>query len=492
MVPVRSGVVRDLRNSLYNSFLNFSFDDQKDSRRGDLLTRINSDVQEIEWNILRFIDTILKSPIIIIGAILLMLTISYKLTAFVFVLMLFTVLIIGSLSRKLKKQSQDLQSGVSKLTTVIDETLDGAMIINIFRVKDKWLNWFDSINNDVRVKFNKVVRRQELSSPLSEFLGVGVVVVLLWYGAKLVMNNELQPEAFFAFVLAFYHVIEPLKSFSTAYYYLRKGAASLERIEDVVGRQSVSIQEKGKTLKFNHEISLNNVTYSYENTKVLNNISFKIKKGQKVAFVGASGSGKSTIVRLLLKMIEPDEGKLQVDGEDILTIKNDSLYKSIGFVTQESFLYNDSIRNNLLLGRKNISDSKIFECLKLACADEFVTQLPKGLDTIIGDRGSTLSGGEQQRVTIARALIEDPEILILDEPTSALDPESEKIVSQAIINILKDRTAIIVAHRLSTIKYVDSIFVLDGGRIIESGSHESLASRNGIYANYVKIQSVDN
>jgi len=491
MVPVRSGIVRDLRNTLYTSFLNFSFDDQKQTQRGDLLTRINSDVQEIEWNILRFIDTILKSPIIIVGAILLMLSISYKLTAFVFVLMLFTVLVIGTLSRKLKRQSKDLQDGVSRLTSIIDETLDGVMMLNVYRVKDVWLKMFGGINNDVRDKFNKVVRRQELSSPLSEFLGVSVVVVLLWYGAKLVMRDELQPEAFFAFVLAFYHVIEPLKSFSTAYYYVKKGAASLERIEDIVDIEKDFDESRTQPFKFDRELSLEKVSYSYDDNKVLNEVSFKIKKGQKIALVGASGSGKSTITRLLLQVIKPDNGQLTIDGVGMWNIDKESLYKSIGFVTQQSFLYNESIRNNILLGRTNIDDAKIQACLRLACADEFVGQLQNGLDTVIGDRGSALSGGEQQRLTIARALLEDPEILILDEPTSALDPESEKVVSQAIINVLEDRTAIIVAHRLSTIKFVDYIFVLDKGMIVESGTHEELSSRNGIYANYVKIQSVD-
>ncbi len=491
MVPVRSGIVRDLRNTLYNSFLNFSFDDQKDSQRGDLLTRINSDVQEIEWNILRFIDTILKSPIIIAGAILLMLSISYKLTAFVFVLMLFTVLVIGTLSRKLKKQSKDLQDGVSRLTSVIDETLDGVMILNVYRVKDVWSKMFGDINNDVRDKFNRVVRRQELSSPLSEFLGVSVVVVLLWYGAKLVMKNELQPEAFFAFVLAFYHVIEPLKSFSTAYYYVKKGAASLERIEDIIITDNAMHQDRHSSFTFENELSINNVSYSYDDTNVLNDISFKIKKGQKIAIVGASGSGKSTITRLLLQIIKPDVGTLSIDGTDMWNIDKKALYKSIGFVTQQSFLYNDSVRNNILLGRTNIDDAKIMASLKLACADDFVNELPSGLDSVIGDRGSALSGGEQQRLTIARALLEDPEILILDEPTSALDPQSEKVVSQAIINVLEERTAIIVAHRLSTIKFVDYIFVLDKGKVVESGSHEELSLRKGIYANYVKIQSVD-
>lgn len=491
MVPVRSGIVRDLRASLYNRFINLSYLEQRESSRGDLLTRINSDVQEIEWNILRFIDTIFKSPIIIVGAVLLMLSMSVKLTGFVFALMLFTVVVIGTLSRKLKRQSEQLQSSVSKLTSIIDETLDGSILLRVYRVKDAWLKMFSQTNNDVRSQFNRVVRRQELSSPLSEFLGVGVVVVLLWFGAKLVMNNELQPEAFFAFVLAFYHVIEPLKSFSTAYYYVKKGSASLDRIEEIVNVDALPSGKNIKGFSFDNAIAIKDVSYSYGEKNVLENLSLVVPKGRKIALVGASGSGKSTLVRLLLKEIIPSNGKITVDSTNLVDLNNNEWYKRIGFVTQSAFLYNDTIRNNILLGRVGISDDKILSSLKLACALDFVKELPSGLDTRISDRGASLSGGERQRLTIARALIEDPEILILDEPTSALDPSSEKEVSQAIINVLKDRTAIIVAHRLSTIKSVDTIFVMEKGTIVESGNHEELYLRNGIYTNYVKIQSVD-
>lgn len=492
MVPVRSGVVRDLRNKLYKNYINFTYQKKKDSKRGDLLTRINTDVQEIEWNILRFIDTIIKSPIIIAGAILLMLSISYKLTAFVFVLMLFTLVIIGTLSKQLKRQSNDLQMGISNLTSLIDETLDGAMLLNIYRVKNIWVNKFRRANDQVKSKFNQVTRRQELSSPLSEFLGVGVVVVLLWYGAKLVMADELEPEAFFAFVLAFYHVIEPLKSFSTAYYFIKKGAASLDRIEAIKTELPNEVGSGNQKFDFKSEISFENVTCKYEEKDVIKNLNLKIAKGKKVALVGASGSGKSTLIRSLLKIIQPVDGSIYIDGVNINDIETNNIYSQIGYVTQDAFLYNDTIRNNILLGRSGVSDAKIMACLELAFADQFISNLPLGLDTVIGDRGASLSGGEQQRITIARALIDDPEILILDEPTSALDPESERKVSQAIINILKDRTAIIVAHRLSTIKFVDEIYVLDKGHVVESGSHEQLSTNQGIYANYVNIQSINN
>jgi len=491
MVPVRSSVVRDLRAKLYSSYIFMSFDKSKSQSRGDLLTRISSDVQEIEWNMLRFIDTIIKSPIIIIGAVLLMLSISVKLSLFVVLLMVFTVLVIGTLSKKLKKQSSELQSRLSNITHSIDESLDGSLLINIYRVTSHWKSKFSLVNESYKNKFNAVTRRQELSSPLSEFLGVGIVVLLLWFGAQLVMKDELRAETFFAFVLAFYHVIEPLKSFSTAYYYLKRGSASIERIE-----ASIALSEDDSTIatdkdfSFEGEIHFDDVSYSYESDKVIDNLQLKIYKGQKVALVGSSGAGKSTIVRLLLKMIKAASGDLKIDGVSIDKINKKDLYRNIGYVSQQAFLFNDTIRNNITMGRSYIDDAKIYECLELACAGDFVKSLKKGLDTMVGERGENLSGGEQQRLTIARALVEDPAILILDEPTSALDPESEKHVSKAIINVLKDRTAIIIAHRLSTIKFVNNIFVIDNGKVVESGDHQTLSSNEGIYSQYVNIQSI--
>lgn len=491
MVPVRSGVAFDLRSQLYSSYINMSFDVQKDTNRGDLITRLNNDVNEIEWNVLRFIDTIFKSPIIIFGAIALMLSISVKMTLFVFLLMLFTGLVIGTLSRRLKKQSEELQNQMSQITNHLDYTLDGGFILKVYRSVTEWKNKFLSINNNVRTLFNSVVRRQELSSPLSEFLGVGVVVVLLWYGARSVMKGEIEPATFFAFVLAFYHVIEPLKSFSTAYYYIKKGAASMERIDNVLQRKNDLSFKANREFVFNEKIEFINVSAQYEDQAILNDISFEIKKGQKIALVGASGSGKSTIVRLLLNVIPVKGGEIRFDGVLVNEFDEKDIYSHIGFVTQSSFIYNDTIRNNILLGRKGISDEKIIQCLHLACAWEFVSKIDGQLDAWLSERGKNLSGGEKQRLTIARALVEDPQILIFDEPTSALDPQSEKMVSQAITNVLKDRTAIIIAHRLSTIKNVDNIFVIENGILVEKGNHTELSQGSGLYSKYVKIQSVD-
>ena len=492
MAPVRSNVVRDLRSELYQNIMALSFDAGQKQRRGDLITRISSDVQEIEWNMLRFVDTIIKSPIIIIGAVLLMLSISVKLSLFVVVLMLFTALVIGTLSKKLKRQSSDLQARLSDINTSIDENLDGSLFIRIYGVARKWKEKFEDHNSAYKTKFDKVTRRQELSSPLSEFLGVAVVVILLWFGATLVMADELRAETFFAFVLAFYHVIEPLKSFSTAYYYLKRGSASLDRILALSQNGKITVQDQGKTdIQFGQEISFENVSYAYDENTVLNGLNLRVKKGEKVAIVGPSGAGKSTLVRLLLKLIGPQEGQITIDNQPLNEISTESLYKQIGYVSQNPFLYQDTIRNNITLGREGIHDDLIWNALKLACADTFVANLNKGLDTLVGERGDLLSGGEKQRLTIARALVHNPSILIFDEPTSALDPESEKQVSQAIINVLEDRTAVVIAHRLSTIKFADKICVMEKGKIVEEGSHADLAAQKGLYANFVSFQSIE-
>jgi subfamily B ATP-binding cassette protein MsbA len=491
MVPVRSGVVRDLRQKLYASFMSLSFSQDRDQRRGDQMTRMANDVQEIEWNMLRFIDTLIKSPIIIVGAILLMLSISVKLSLFVVLLMAFTAIVIGTLSRQLKRQSSQLQERLSQITGTIDESLDGSLLIRIYGVTAYWKERFSKFNNAYRNKFNKVSRRQELSSPLSEFLGVTVVVALLWYGARLVMVDQLVPETFFAFVLAFYHVIEPLKSFTTAYYYIKRGGASLERIEASISlTQNESRSIETESLKFEDRIEFKDVSFSYDDHKVLDGLNLSIGKSEKIALVGASGSGKSTIVRLLTKLIDCQEGEIEIDGVNIKRIKRQELYANIGFVSQQSFLFNDTIRNNITMGRPGFDDETIMKCLQLAYADTFVNRLPAGLDSMVGERGNLLSGGEKQRLTIARALLQDPAILILDEPTSALDPNSEQVVSRAITNVLKDRTAVIIAHRLSTIKNVNNIFVIDNGKVVEQGSHEKLIKKMGKYAQYVNIQSM--
>ncbi|NNE27392.1 MAG: ABC transporter ATP-binding protein [Saprospiraceae bacterium] len=490
MVSVRSNIVRDLRKGLYQHYLSLSISSLKNSQRGDLISRLTGDVQEVEWSMLRFIDAIFKSPLIIIGSIFFMLSINARLTLFVFVLMLFTALVIGTLSKTLKKQSLVLQNLLASLTSTVDETLDGAVPLRVFRVQKKWAERFKKVNEAFRHTLNKVTWRQDMSSPLSEFLGVSLVVVLLWYGSKLVLQGDMASEDFFAFIFAFYNVIEPSKSFATAYYNVRRGSAALQRIDDQIQSEILEENAGEKAFKFEQKIKVEDLSFKYENDWVLRDVSFQLNKGETLAIVGASGSGKTTLMNLLLKLIAPQEGRILIDNIPLDDIDKNEYYSHIGLVTQTPFLYNDSIRNNITLGREPISDETINNALELANASAFLQNLEGKLDYNVGDRGEQLSGGEKQRITIARALLEDPDILILDEPTSALDPKSEQKVSMAIINALQDRTAIIIAHKLATIKYADRIIVLDNGRIVEEGRHDDLIAQEGQYAAYVKIQSV--
>lgn len=491
MVPVRSGVVKDLRTKMYNHYLDLNHNQRHKNTRGDLITRITADVQEVEWSVLRFIETIFKSPVIIIGSILLMLSINAKLTLFVFVLMLFTGLVIGTLSKTLKKQSLELQNKLSSITGAVDESLDGALMIDVFQVKPFWKSRFEKFNKGFSKLLNKVSWRQDLSSPLSEFLGVTVVVVLLWYGSKLVLNSELNPETFFAFIFAFYNVIEPSKSFSSAFYNVKKGAAALERIDQLFeGTVNESVSDASHLSTLEKGIEFKNISFSYGQDNVLNNINFSIKAGEKVAIVGPSGSGKSTLIQLLLKKLIQQKGQILIDGIPLKDCQTSAWYDKIGLVTQKAFLYNDTVLQNITLGRVGISEAQIKKAINLSQSSEFVSKLKNGLDTVIGDRGDQLSGGEQQRLTIARALLNDPKLIIFDEPTSALDPESERKVSEAIFSALENRTAIVIAHRISTIKQMDRIFVLKDGQIIESGKHEDLIKNAGVYAEYVEMQSL--
>ena len=490
IIPVRSSIMTGLREDLYANYISISNNDIADAKRGDLLTRMTADVQEVEWSILRFIQTVIKSPIIVVGSVFLMLSIHSGLTLFVFVLMIFTLVVIGTLSKTLKKSSTNLQESLSEITAVTDETLDGSIILSVFRAVNRWKSKFSRLNVTYKTTYDKVSRRQEMSSPLSEFLGVTVVIVLLWYGAQLVFADELRPEAFFAFIFAFYHVIEPLKSFSTAFYHIKKGIASLDRIEAKIGSNSVAALWEGQSFDFKSKLSLIDLSFSFENQKVLDGINLDIYKGETIAIVGDSGAGKSTLLNLLLKRLKPSSGTIKVDGVDIKDISTGELYSHIGIVTQTPFLFNDTVEANIRLGRDDISAAAMESSCRIASASDFIDGMAQGYKTPIGDRGCKLSGGEKQRITIARALLENPEILLLDEPTSSLDPTAENQVSTAITRAMQDRTAVIVAHKLSTIKSADRIVFLSNGKIAESGTHRELINADGLYSRYVELQTI--
>jgi len=486
--PVRNGIVKDLRTGMFRHLINIPIHQLKTHKRGDIITRLTSDAQEVEWSILQVLDAFIKAPLTIIGALIFMLYISPKLTLFVFALMIFTVVIVGSISKNLKKESTGLQESLSELSSKIDETVTGMDNIRSFNVQDQWTENFENENSNFYTRVVKLLRRKDLAGPISEFLGITVVAVLLYYGSYRVFKGELGPETFFAFIFAFYQIIEPSKSFSSAYYNYQKGLAAYERIYHFSSLASFEEQKTSVSAFANIESSIQfkELSFSYpkEEKKALDRISLELQKGKTVALVGASGSGKTSLLNLLLKFYRPDSGMIEVDGVPLENISTADWRKSIALVTQDPFLFHDSIYENIKFGRAYIDRETAKRALKQAQLEKFT----KLLDQSVGERGQMLSGGEKQRLAIARALAGDPELLLLDEPTSALDAQAEREVSAAIQKAMEGRMAIIIAHRFSTIKHADVIVVLDGGKIVQQGTHEQLAAQDGYYKRYLELQ----
>lgn len=493
MAPVRVGVSAQLRNQLFNKWMALPLSYFSEERKGDLISRMTTDVQEVEVSILSTLETLVKDPLLILGSVAIMIYTSPALTAFVFVLMLFTSLVIGGISRTLKRQSGDAQRLMGDLISIQEESLGGLRVIKSFAAEHYVIGRFNYVLNAYRNMLIRINRRRDLSSPLSEFLGIAVVCCLLWFGAKLVFENQMVGSVFIAFLYAFFNVIEPSKALSTAYFNIQKGLAALNRIQQVLDakEQIADLPQAIQKTNFDHEIRFEKVSFRYANQDqdVLHDINLVIPKGKTFAIVGVSGSGKTTLVDLLARFYDVTEGRITIDGEDIRNIRLNDLRSLMGMVSQEAILFNDSIRNNILFGKEQISDQKIKDSLIAAHADIFVREQEEGLNYTIGDRGLKLSGGQRQRLTIARALLRDPQILILDEATSSLDSNSEKIIQEAMTEILQNRTALVIAHRLSTIQNADRIIVLREGQIIEQGTHEELLKKGGEYSSFVSLQS---
>lgn len=493
MAPVRNGIVRDVRQQLFNKMMALPLSYFSEEKKGDLMSRITTDVMEIEWSILNVLEAFFREPLIMFGCLGLMIYLSPALTMFVFVLIIFTAIIIGGIGKTLKKKSSTVQEKLGSLVSIVEEGLSGLRIIKGFNAEKYQEEKFQKENNDYKRTLTHLLWRRDLSSPLTEFLGIAVVSILLWYGSRQVFSGELGAESFFAFLMAFYYVIDPAKSFSKAYYNFQKGAAAIDRVDHILNAEE-TIKEKKNALsikKFNHSIEYRDVNFFYrkDEKKILNNINLIIPKGKIIALVGASGAGKSTLADLLPRFYDVSSGEVIIDGRNIKELKIKDLRHLMGIVSQEAILFNDTIYNNIVFGLKNISKEQVIEATKIANAHDFILNTENGYETNIGDRGNKLSGGQRQRITIARAVLKNPPILILDEATSALDSESEKLVQQSLTQLMKNRTSIVIAHRLSTIQHADEIIVMQDGTIIERGRHEILLGQKGAYQKLVELQT---
>lgn len=490
----KNGTGRDLRNAMFQKAIDLPLAFYSKSRKGDMVARVTGDVGEVQSAYLGLLDMIIKEPLTIIFTIIMMFSISTKLTMFVFVFIPISGYIISLIGKRLKKQSTRAQqeSGVSY--SILDETLGGLKIVKGFNAEDIFKEKFYASSTRSYKLANKISNRQNLASPISEFLGIMVIAILLWFGGKMVlMDKTLLASAFIAYMGLAYNVLTPAKSISKASYDIKRGNAAAERVLEILERE-IEIQDKENAVEkasFDKEVTVENINFSYGEENVLKHFSISVPKGKTIALVGQSGSGKSTIANLLTRFYDVQDGAIKIDGVDVKDMKIKSLRSLIGLVTQDSILFNDSIKENIKLGKPNATDDEIIEALKVANAYEFVKELPDGINTNIGDAGNRLSGGQKQRLNIARAVLKNPPIMILDEATSALDTESEKLVQVALENMMQNRTSIVIAHRLSTIQKADNIIVMKKGEIVEQGTHTELLALNGTYSNLVTLQSFE-
>ena len=493
MAPVRNGIESDIRNKVYQKLLELPLSYYSSERKGDLMSRLSSDVSEIQWSILRSLETLVRSPITLLGSIAVMIYISPGLTLFSFGLFLFVGIGIGRLSKSLRKNSGKAQESLGTLLSIIDESIGGLRAIQGFAAEKYQSEKFSKENERYLSLSNKIQRRRELASPMSEFLGICVIAALLLYGGNLVFSGNFEASTFVMYILMFYNIIDPAKNFASAMYDIQKGRAAAERINSIL-KSPVEIKDKADAMPlkdFENEIRFENVSFSYDGQQqVLDNISFSLKKGKSLALVGVSGSGKSTIADLLPRFYEAVSGKILLDGNDIKNYKLSDLRALFGIVSQDAVLFNDSIYSNIVFGLKDVTESELIAAAKMAQAHDFIMETADGYNTFIGDRGMKLSGGQRQRLTLARAILRNPQILLMDEATSALDSESEKAVQLALEKMLESRSAIIIAHRLSTIRNVDEIVVLQEGKILEQGNHDTLFAKEGIYRKLVELQKL--
>ncbi len=500
MVPIRTGVLRDLRQQLYDKILSLPMGYFTEARRGDVMSRMTNDVNEVESSIMSALDILFKDPIMILVYLITLFVISWQLTLFVLLLMPIAIFFIGRIGRSLKRASTKGQEQNAEILSSIDETLLGLRVVKGFNAQPKLQARFAQLINATRTTFNRINRRYYLAHPLSEFLGTVLIAIILWFGGLLILgeHSTIDASTFIYYLVIFYSIINPAKDLSKAAYGIRRGLASLERIDAVLNTQSNIVEPaQPQPVVFEKEISLNHVSFAYQaEREVLSDIDLTIPKGQTIALVGQSGSGKTTLTDLVPRFYDPQQGAVTIDGTDIRSFSTHDLRELMGIVCQEPILFNDTVYNNITFGvdttlpaPNGMTWAKAVEqAARIANAHAFIADMPDGYQTVIGDRGSRLSGGQRQRLSIARAILKNPPILILDEATSALDSESEQLVQQALEQLMKDRTTLVVAHRLSTIKHADLICVLHEGRIVERGTHEQLYKLGGYYTKLVDMQ----
>lgn len=493
LAPMRNLVLQRLRADLFSKILELPIGYFTEQRKGDIISRMSNDSNEIEWSVISTLEALIREPLTIIIILAMLIFLSPTLTVFIFIMLPIAGFIIGRISRSLKKQSTAAQEEQGILMSILDETLGGLRVIKAFNAEKIVRGKFFKSNDTLNHLRNKMIFRRDLASPMSEFLGVVVMASVLWFGGQLVLEQELmEPDAFITYIVFFTQIINPAKGLSTAFYNVQRGSSAIKRIEEVL-EAPITVQEPVSPIElkeFQDSIEFRNVTFGYNDVTILDNINLKIKKGTTVALVGSSGAGKSTLADLIPRFHDVTSGELLIDGKNIREYSLNSLRSQMGIVTQEPILFNDTIASNIALGTRDPKLTDIEAAAKVANAHLFILNKEDQYETNIGDRGSKLSGGERQRVTIARAVLKNPPILILDEATSSLDTESEKLVQDAINKMMQNRTSIVIAHRLSTIRFADEIIVLQKGKIVERGNHQELIEQDGFYRKLVEMQEV--
>ena len=491
---LKNGVLRDLRQKMYYKIIDLPISYYSEKRKGDIMARMLGDVNEVQNSFFSILELIVKEPLTIVFTIIAMLNISVNLTLFVFVFIPVSGFIISKIGKSLKSKSTRAQQESGYFISLVEESLGGLKVVKSYNAENQFKKRFDESITKLLKLSNSIGNKNNLASPMSEFMGIVTIATLLWYGGNLVLvDKTLEGSLFLVYMLLSYNILTPAKNISKASYAVKNGLAAAERVFEVLEIENTITNHNEAIIKdtFNSEIEISNINFKYEDENVLKDFSLKVAKGQTVALVGQSGSGKSTIANLLTRFYDVNEGSIQIDGIDIKKLNLESLRGLIGLVTQDSILFNDTIKSNITLGKEDATDEEIVEALKIANAYEFVKDLPNGIHTNIGDSGNKLSGGQKQRLSIARAVLKNPPIMILDEATSALDTESEKLVQVALENMMQNRTSIVIAHRLSTIQKANKIVVMQKGSIVEQGTHEELIALNGTYNKLVSMQSLE-